>query len=674
MPLRTVKIQPGVDVQETRVLNALQWNVSNLIRFKDALPQPLGGWTHLNSTLLIGTGRGMHIWADLSGAAYLAIGTEQRLLMFNLGVLSDITPLRVIDNVAVSVSTTITSTTVTITDVANGVDPGDWVNVLVPISVGGIIIQGFYLVQTVVDANNYTITAASAATATVANGGAVPSFHVTGAAVTIATVTLNDHGYGNGGLFPVQVSTTVGGLVIAVGIYVVAGVTTNTFTITPGGVSAGAGTVSENGGNAQYQYLIHSGAASATILGGFGIGAYGAGDYGLGGTASVIEPPRQWFLDNFGEDLIGNFTGSPLFLWVPPVSTGNVATAISVTSGADTPPTEVITSFVAMPEQMVVALGCDISGTFDPNLVRWSDVGDFNTWTASSLNQAGSFRIPTGSRIIGALQGPQFGMIWTDLDLWLMQYLQPPLVFGFQKVSGNGADLIAGRAMGIFKNTVYWASHQNFLSFDGQNVNIVPCSVWDQFFANLNTLQIDKVFCAVNSYFNEITWYYPSLNSDECDSYVKYQALDKVWDYGLLDRTCWQDENVMGPPIGSDVEGLLQQHETSTDADGQVLMASIESGMIELDDGSLFTFVERLIPDFVFGGTNPTVQVSVLTEDYPSDTISTFGPYAATPSTPYFIVRARNRGIALKLSSNALGTFWRLGGLKFLGAPAGRRQ
>lgn len=678
MPLRTVRIQPGVDTQETRVLNTLRWSTANLIRFKDGLPEKLGGWTHINPTPLVGTGRGMHIWADLAGTPYAAIGTEQRLQLFYLGNIIDITPLRVTHNVAVSFTTTFpaNATTVKITDAAHGANVGDWVNIPVPVSVGGIIVQGFYLVQTVIDANNYTIfVTAPGATSAVANGGAVPSFNVSGAAVAIATVTLANHGFSNGALFGVQVQTLVGGFTIAVGSYVVAGATTNTFTITPGGLSTGAATVSENGGNVQLQYLVLSGVASATPLGGWGIGNYGSGNYGQGGSGTLIQPLRQWYLDNFGADLIGNYNGSPIIVWVPPVATGNVALAVNTTNypSATIPPTQVNASFVAMPQQMVMALGCDISGIFDPNLVRWCDVGDFTKWQATTANQAGSFRIPTGSRIIGGIQGPQYGMLWTDLDFWLIQYLQPPLVFGFQKVSGN-ADLIAGRAVGMFKNNVYWASHDNFLVFDGQSAQVVPCSVWDKFFRNINSNQSDKVFCAVNSLFNEITWYYPSATSMEVDSYVKYQAIDKVWDYGLLARTCWQDDNVLGAPIGVDPAGLLQQHETSFDADGSVLMSSLQSGMLEMDEGTMFTFIERLIPDFVLGGSTPRVQVSIVTEDYPSDFLSTYGPYTITQSTPYVIVRSRNRGIALQISSSDLGSYWRLGALKYNGSPAGKRQ
>lgn len=678
MPLRTVRLQPGVDTQETRVLNTVRWATSNLVRFKDGMPEKLGGWTHINQTPLVGTGRGMHIWADLVGTPYAVIGTEQRLQLFYLGNMLDITPFRVTHNVAVSFTTTFPGmpTTVKITDAAHGASVGDWVNINVPVSVAGIIIQGFYLVQTVVDANNYTITVpAPGATSAVANGGAVPSFNVSGGGVTIVTTTLANHGLVNGNLFNVQVQTIVGGITIQVGSYVVAGATTNTFTITPGGTSSGAGTVSENGGNAQLQYLIPSGVASATLLGGYGVGNYGAGNYGQGGSSTLIQPLRQWFLDNFGADLIGNYTSGPIYVWIPPVATGNVALAINSTNfpGATIPPTQVNASFVAMPQQMVMALGSDISGVFDPNLVRWCDVGDFTKWQATTANQAGSFRIPTGSRIVGGIQGPQYGMLWTDLDFWLIQYLQPPLVFGFQKVSGN-ADLLAGRAVGVFKNSVYWVSHDNFLVFDGQNAQVVPCTVWDKFFRNLNSTQVDKVFCAVNSLFNEITWYYPSINATEVDSYVKFQAVDKVWDYGTLARTCWQDNNVLGSPIGVDPTGLLQQHETSFDADGAVLMSSLQSGFVELEEGTLFTFIERLIPDFVFGGANPKIQISILTEDYPSDPSSTFGPYTITQGTPYVIVRSRNRGIALQISSNDLGSYWRLGALRYNASQAGRRQ
>ena len=49
-----------------------------------------------------------------------------------------------------------------------------------------------------------------------------------------------------------------------------------------------------------------------------------------------------------------------------------------------------------------------------------------------------------------------------------------------------------------------------------------------------------------------------------------------------------------------------------------------------------------------------------------------YGPYTVTPTTAYMTIRARHRQIALKVQSDGLGVFWRIGAIRYRGAPDGR--
>lgn len=672
MTLAPLAFKPGVDVESTPLLSGASWNASQLIRFRAGLPEKIGGWQHLNAVPLVGTGRGIHAWADLNGIPYVAVGTEQRLQLFSGGLMYDITPLRRSADVAPNFSTTAGSPIVTVVDNVHGAVAGDWLNLLTTVSVGGLLLQGFYLVASVIDANTYTLAAASAALSTVTNGGAVPQFTTTNSLPKV-DVLLQSHGEAVGNLFQIQVSTTVGGITMLGSYQVISVADADHFSIAPGPVASSSATGSENGGNAHIDYLVPTGVASATPLSGYGIGDYGAGDYGLSGDSSSVDilPLRQWFLSNWGQDLIGNYTDGPLFYWQPPVASDNIA----LPTGGQSP-LSMHFSFVSMPQQIVVALGAETGGVQDPNLVRWSDVADFTTWNATALNQAGSFRIPTGSRIVGGIQGPQFAFIWTDVDVWIMQYIQPPFVFGFNKIGATS--VVSGRAVGIYASSVYWLSQNNFCVYDGNSIQVLDCSVWDQFFYNVNLAQSDKIFCAVNLAFNEVGWFYPSINSDEVDSYVKYNVVEKTWDYGTLARTCWIGRNVLGPPIAVDTAGLLQQHEIGHDDDGAPMISWVQSGTLDLNEGEEFTFIERIIGDFTLeGGTPPLNRVTVLLypQDYPNETpLPPFGPYEWSNGGPSFnIVRERARGWALRVQSTDLGVFWRLGKIRTRGSPSGHR-
>ena len=663
-----LKIRPGTNTEATPLLLEAGWSLSQLIRFFGGIIQKIGGWQRLTSQKFMGICRGMIAWADLTGVPYIMIGTNTNLYVYYSGQLYDVTPIRRTSNLANSLSTVIGTNVVTITDTGNGVAVGDTVNIVPYVSVGGLILQGEYVVQTVIDANNYTINTTTNAASTVTHGGNTSLFTTTFAS-GLVQVTLANHGFLTGQVYTVNISTAVGGLTIS-GPYVVGTVIdANNFDITVTGAATSNATGYENGDNIRYQYLLATGLVSNGVAEGYGEGGYGLGPYGVGGTSSAVAPLRQWTMLNFGQDWVGCPTNGAIYLWNPSLGViGNPATVISVNA-----PPQNTGIFLAMPQQQIVAFGAydAINMYQDPMLVRWCDVGDFTDWTASTVNQAGSFRLPRGSKIVGGIQGPQFGILWTDIGVWQMQYISFPLVYGFNEIA-SGCGLIAMRAAGILAGNVYWMSQNEFFVANGTTVQVLPCTVWDIVFRNLNAFQKDKITCAVNSYFNEISWYFPSLSgSGENDTYVKYNAVDQTWDYGTLVRTAWFDQSVYGPPMGTDTSGLIQQHETSPDADGIAMLPSATTGWFRISEGTMYMFLERLIGDFIYDG-NATMQVTVEVTDYPNQPSESV-TFNVTSATEYNIIRLRGRFARITVASSDLGSFWRLGNIETLIAPAGRR-
>lgn len=154
-------------------------------------------------------------------------------------------------NEAVSVSTQIGSPLVTVGIPSSGLLAGQYLNIILPIAVGGLVLLGFYPVQSVPDTNDVTITAAGNATASVTAGGQVPVFTTTPNSSSVS-VQLPAHGFSSGQAFQVQILTGVGGVQL-LGAYTVATVTdANNFVITASNIAGFGQTLAENGGLAQY--------------------------------------------------------------------------------------------------------------------------------------------------------------------------------------------------------------------------------------------------------------------------------------------------------------------------------------------------------------------------------------------------------------------------------------
>lgn len=146
-------------------------------------------------------------------------------------------------------TTTLSQPTVSINYPNHGLSVGNWINVVIYTSVGGLIIYGFYQVTSVTDVNNFVINVGANATSG-ATGGGVPSFTTTPQSSTV-TVTLNNHGFVAGGTFVIQTQTNIGGISLFGSYTIIATPTANTFTFTASYAASTGATVSENSGLTQ---------------------------------------------------------------------------------------------------------------------------------------------------------------------------------------------------------------------------------------------------------------------------------------------------------------------------------------------------------------------------------------------------------------------------------------
>jgi len=363
-----------------------------------------------------------------------------------------------------------------------------------------------------------------------------------------------------------------------------------------------------------------------------------------------------WSLDNFGEQLLAIPSGGPLYVWVPP-ATGTPATLVT------TSPPHNQGGFMTMPQRIFMAFGsAPDGGSQDPLLIRWCAQDDFTTWILTTTNQAGSFRLSRGSRIVGGVQTPLSAFLWTDLDLWGVTYEGFPLVFGFNQLASN-CGLIAQKALVVLGSVPYWQSDHGFFRASQSGVEQIPCSVWDFVYLDLDAGHQDKCFAGVDYLFSEIFFFFPSASghTHEIDSYVKYNAAENLWDAGralIFIRTAWTDQNRPGAPLTTDLAGFIQQQDVGHDADGAPMAGvSATTGFSDLMDGGALVYVARFIPDFKWEGAAPSIVV---------------GPLTITPQTEYVTIDVTSREWAMEIDTSAADTWFRMGASRFVVAPVGR--
>ena len=366
------------------------------------------------------------------------------------------------------------------------------------------------------------------------------------------TVTIVAHGATDGDYVTFSGAIAVGGIT-APNLnteFIVDQVTTNTFTIT---VATAATSSASGGGSAiTAAFQISVGNAIASIGYGWGAGTWSRGAWGSGNPTPVVNVQRDWFLQNFDNDLVANIRNGAIYYWQYSGGTATRATLLSTTtiSGvapADVP-TEAMQILVSQNDKHLLAFGCTPfgGGAADPLLIRFATQDQPNVWTPLVTNSAGFLRVSRGSAIVCAVATRQEILVFTEGTLNSLQFLGTTDVFGLQELADN-ISILSPRAVVTVNNTAYWMGHDKFYAYGGR-VETLPCTLRNHVFQNLNYEQADQIVSGTNEGWNEVWWFYPTADSNINNAYVIYNHLEKIWYYGTIDRTAWSDSSLREYP------------------------------------------------------------------------------------------------------------------------------
>lgn len=443
-------------------------------------------------------------------------------------------------------------------------------------------------------------------------------------------------------------------------------------------------------GSATGTYQINVGSDVSYFDFGYGTGAYGLATYGTPRPAvgTLALSSRIWQFDAFGENLICQINGGPVYQWGPTSQGVNVPAQVIV--GA---PTKNNFSIVSTPDRHLVCLGTEGTigdpNTFDPMFVRFSNQEDVNNFVESATNTAGGQRLSDGNKIVSGIRSRGQILIFTDSALHAMQYVGPPFTFGFQQL-GTNCGLIGPHAAVDVNGIALWMGTEDFFLFDG-TVKKVPCTVQDFVFKNLNLVQGQKVFAGLNALFNEVTWWYPTIQSSYIDRFVTYNYVENTWHIGTMARTAWQDVGVYNRPLGAEylvddndetitpISGLtpgratIYTQEDGVNANGQPIVAYLKSGYFDIGDGEEVMMMKRFIPDFKNQVGNLTVNLLLRYYPQSDERVGSLDPYVITPTTAKVDTRVRGRQISMLITSDEVDTSWRFGTLRIEIQPDGRR-
>lgn len=676
-----VDIPPGLNSDDTTYSAEPAWTDMSLMRWRKGRPQVVGGWQSLTLSLLGGVCRSVLSWTDLANTQNIAFGQHNGLSVWTGGALSSITPTLQLPSATLPTNPlawTNGSAVYTVTHPAHGYTTGETITLSGAQPAGRQTLSGNYII-TVVDANHYTITAAAAAVGQ--HNLSSTALSVTNAS-TLVTVTDPSHNLANGASMAITGSAAVGGITPN-GTFTIAVVDANTYTFnftsaatsttTGGGASLQSWAISPEGGSAcvvqNQRAWTGGGAIDGAGQAGYGTGAYGTGGYGQPSTTAYYA--MTWSLAAWGANLIANPRGQGIYLW------NNAGVAAPL---ANAPPNVAYT--LVTQQRQVMALGCndEVTGVFNPMLVRHSGVQQNTQWStlASSASTARSYPLPGGGRLVAGVALGPYVLIWSNFGLFLGTYVgNINQVWAFNKVA-EGCGLIGPGAFTVIGNTAYWMSpDKQFWTYTlGGMPQTVDCPILADMRNNMALAQADKIVMGRLAQFGEIWCFYPDARDGfENSRYVGAVAMGGDvgdWFRGQLSRTAFCDAGPYAYPIGVSYGGNIYEHEHGNSADGGPLSWFITTSDLALDQ-NYSMLARKFFPDFTTDQIG-AVSLTIKTTMQPNDqTPRTFGPYVIPKGKTEVDILAEGRFFNLTFSGNSYPSYVRLGRLLFDAKQRGRR-
>ena len=641
MPLKKIPLPPGFDKNDTPSQAEGRWIDGDNVRFQYGSPEKIGGWRQIGPNILVGAGRDVHSFFDLTGRRYLAIGTNKVLYILFDNVFYDITPLKAALTSCTYTSTT-GSTTVTINKNSHNFEIGDLLtfsSVTTPGSpttsfVATDFTDNVFEVQTIPTVNTFTVTMPVAEAGTGVTAGGTITTNPYETIGPLASTFGYGWGAGTWNLSTWGTPRTASNTIIDAGSWsldnfgelLIATIKDGkTFKWDP---NAGAGVTT--------RAIVIPGNPTATVL------------------TRVSDRDRH--LIHFGTETAIGSTASqdPMFIRFSdqedievyePTST-NTAGTFRLDNGSK------IIAAVKGKDYMLVLT--------DEAAYTMQFVGPPFTF---SIRQVGS-----NCGCIG-----QHAAVFVDGAVYWM---------------GDSGNFF------VFDGTVK--------TLPSSVENFVFTTTGDAL--GLNFTNGELIFAGHNSLFTEISWFYPQANVAQNNRVVTYNYELQSWVTGSLSRTTYEDSHVLENPTASRyidnltpttpiVNGVSNggsyvfEHEvgvnevinlTSVTTTNIAISAFVKSGDFDLDidgDGEYFIKIRRFIPDFKYIDGN--TKVTLFFKAYPADTTSalgetTVGPFTVTSTTDKIDTRARGRLAAIKIENDALDDNWRYGIFRVDIQPDGR--
>lgn len=673
MSLLKLNFRPGVNKENTPYTEEGGWVDSDKIRFRSGKPEKIGGWDKYIQSQLTGVPRSSQVWRSLDGTIYTAYGTHSKIFVESSSILFDVTPIRVTYESTDSdncIETDGSTTTVIVNITSHGCTDGAYVTISGSTDVGGVPAAEINAEHEInyIDQDSFSITVTTSSTSSVAAGGGT-SIEVAcqinpgqidgtyqygfgagvwgaegwGTARTSAAVELYPRTWSLENWGEDLIINPIGG---AVYIWDATTPEVRAVQITEAPHKVNHVLVTKD------RHLVCFGcnqpgtANASTDLDSLQIRWSDQEDY-ADWTVRAENTAGDQLLTSGTEIRAAANTEAQVIVWTDDSVESMQYIGPPYTFGFQ----QVGSSVGIISPQAWVAYN---------NILYWMGDNAFYTY------QGGATVMPCTVQkfVFSNLDIAQRKKVFTSIDRenYEISWYYPTEEVESTVLNGDITDssttIYVGTTAGFASTGCLSIGDEN-ISYTGKtDVSFTGCTRAQRGSTAAAHSSGDTVYCAAN------------LGSREPARYVSFSLIDNLWWIGRLERTTWADAGALRYPIATSPNGYIYNHESGYDADGEPMVAYIQSADFDIGEGDNMMFIHRVIPDFFVTGS---VDMKMRSRYYPLSAQVNESIGTVTTGTTKLNTRIRGRQMALRIESDDLGDYWKYGAARIDQRPDGRR-
>lgn len=165
----------------------------------------------------------------------------------------------------------------------------------------------------------------------------------------------------------------------------------------------------------------------------------------------------------------------------------------------------------------------------DPTKVAWSALNDITGWT-EGVDQAGAQTFPDVGECHG-VYGANVGYVFFDRAIYMAQYVGPPLVWQFDKIS-DGRGAISRQMIAEFGDVIFFLSEDGFWMLQGGQLTPIGHEKVDYtILTDLHRARVWLASCTVDPVRKLVLFSYPSVTEPEagCTRIAAYSWPTQRW-------------------------------------------------------------------------------------------------------------------------------------------------